>query len=143
MINWGNNISFLQPLHFFFRIHFHISFSSRSALSNEERKMNTEQQINLKFLVNLGKTPPQTLEMLQQLYEDNTMLSICVFEWDKKIKDGGDVVKDGFRSGRPSTSRSEVNTEREMQVDSSDCLLTIRMSESNVKLVIGRLSPKI
>ena len=34
--------------------------------------MNTKKRINLKFLVRLEKTPSQALEMLKQVYGDNT-----------------------------------------------------------------------
>ena len=87
------------------------SFSGPSAMSTEERTMNTEQRINPKCLVRLGKTPPQALEMLQQVYGDNTVMSrTCVFEWHKRFKAGREDVEDGPRSGRPSTSRTKARS---------------------------------
>ena len=112
------------------------SFSGPSAMSTEERTMNTEQRINPKCLVRLGKTPPQALEMLQQVYGDNTVMSrtklqtvvydilpscrkavfgvwsrTCVFEWRyKRFKAGREDVEDGPRSGRPSTSRTKARS---------------------------------
>ena len=50
--------------------------------------MTTEQRINLKFLVWLGKTPSDTLGMLQEVYGDETMSHSHVFEWHKQFKEG-------------------------------------------------------
>ena len=41
-------------------------------MNTEQRAMNTKKRINLKFLVRLEKTPSQALEMLKQVYGDNT-----------------------------------------------------------------------
>ena len=57
-------------------------------MNTEERTINTEQRTNLKFLVRLGKTPSQALEMLKQVYGDNTMSRTRVFEWHKRFKKG-------------------------------------------------------
>ena len=35
--------------------------------------MSIEQRINLKFLIRLGKTPTETFNLLQEVYEDVTM----------------------------------------------------------------------
>ena len=48
--------------------------------------MSVEQQINLKFLVRLGKTPTETLKLLQEVYSDNTMSRIRLFEWHEGLK---------------------------------------------------------
>ena len=78
--------------------------------------MNTEKRINLKFLVRLGKTPLQAFEMLQQVYGKNIMLRKRVFEKHKKFKERQGELKNYCRSGRLSTSRTEVNIERVRQV---------------------------
>ena len=64
--------------------------------------MNTEKQINLKVLIRFGKSPSQALEMFQQVYEDNSMSCICVFEWYKRLKMVNDKVKDDCKSRRLS-----------------------------------------
>ena len=57
------------------------------------------------------KTPSQSLEMLQQLYGDNTLSHAHVFEWNKRFKVEREKVKDHFRGGRSSRSRADVNVE--------------------------------
>lgn len=96
--------------------------------------MNTKQRINLKFLVQLGKTPSQALEILQQVYGANTMSRTRVFEWHKRFKEGREEVEDDSRSGRPSTSRTEVNIERVRQVMRGDRQLTVRMIASKLDM---------
>ena len=53
------------------------SFSHHLGMSIEEQQ----------FLVWLGKTPSQALEMFQQVYRDNTFYAHVVFEWHKRFKE--------------------------------------------------------
>ena len=61
------------------------------------------------------------------------MLRTHVFEWHKRSK-GHEEVEDDSRSGRPSTSRTEVNVERVRQVVHGDHWLTVRMIASQLDL---------
>ena len=74
-------------------------------MNTEQRAMNTKKRINLKFLVRLEKTPSQALEMLKQVYGDNTRPR-------KGFKKGCKEVENDSRSRRPSTSMNEVNAEQ-------------------------------
>ena len=89
--------------------------------------MSVEQRINLKFLVRLGKTPTEALQLLQKVYGDNTMSRTRLFEWLRRFKEGREEMEDDHRSGRPSTSRSDENVERVRQKVRSDRRLTVRM----------------
>ena len=89
--------------------------------------MSVEQQINLKFLVRLGKTPTETLKLLQEVYGDDTMSRIRLFEWHRRFEEGREEVEDDRRSGRPSTSRTHENVEGVIQKVRSDRHLTVRM----------------
>jgi len=71
--------------------------------------MSVEQQINLKFLVRLGKTPTEALKLHQEVYGDDTMSRTRLFERHRRFKEGREEVEDDYRSGRPSTSRTEEN----------------------------------
>ena len=51
----------------------------------------------------------QALEMLKQVYGDNAMSRTRAFEWHKRFKEGCQEVEDDSRSGRPSTSSTEVD----------------------------------
>ena len=71
--------------------------------------MSSEQQINLKFLVQLGKTPTEAQNLLNQVYGNNAMSRACVFKWHKRFKERREEVEDDPRSGKPSTSRNDEN----------------------------------
>ena len=78
--------------------------------------MNAEQPINLKFLVCLGKTPTETLKLLQEVYGDDTSSRTRLFfEWHRRFKEGREEVEDDHWSGRPSTSSTDENVERVRQ----------------------------
>ena len=96
--------------------------------------MSTEEQIELKRLVRLDKTPLQALEMLQQVYGDNTVSRKSVFKWHKRFKEDREEVKDVSGSGRHSTSRTKVDVERVMQMMCSDCRLTVQMIASQLDM---------
>jgi len=89
--------------------------------------MSVEQRINLKFLVHLGKTPTEILKLLQEVYGDDTMSRTCLFEWNRRFKEGREEVGDDHRNGRPSTSRTEENVQRVKEKVQSDRRLTVRM----------------
>jgi len=91
-----------------------------------------EQRTNLKFLVKLGKTPSEALELLQQVYGDETMSRSHVFEWHKRFKEGRQDVEDDPRSGRPSTSRTDANVERVRQAVRDDRRMTVRLIASEL-----------
>ncbi|XP_027233874.2 uncharacterized protein [Penaeus vannamei] len=89
--------------------------------------VSTEQRTNLKFLVRSGKTPAEALRLLQQVYGDETMSRSRVFEWCARFKEGREDMEDNLRSGRPSTTRTEVNVERVRHMLRSDRRLTVRL----------------
>ena len=50
-----------------------------------------------------------------------------LFEWYMRFKEGREMVEDDYRSGRPSTSRTDENVERVRQKVRSDRRLNVRM----------------
>ena len=74
-------LAFCNHCFFFFFKHVFVDTSSFSGCS----ALSTEEQINLKLLVSLEEIPWQTLEMLQQVYGDSTMVCTRVFDWHKKF----------------------------------------------------------
>ena len=71
--------------------------------------MSIAQRANLKFLIQLDKTPSETLTLLQQVYGENAMSLSHVFEWHKQFKEGHKNLADDAKSGRSSTSRTDAN----------------------------------
>ena len=85
------------------------SFSGCSILGTEEGTKNTEQRINVSFLFRLGK-----LKMLHQIYGENTMSRMRVFESHKKLDKGGKGGKKmtleagGFQQARLGSTSSRL-----------------------------------
>ena len=74
--------------------------------------MSIEQRINLKFLVGIGKIPPETFNSLQEVYGNATMSRTRIFEWHKRFREGREDVEDDPRRGSTTTSRTNENVER-------------------------------
>ena len=68
-----------------------------------------EQRTCLKFCFLLGKTPTESLEMLQEAFKEQALSRARVFEWFSRFKKGDLSIEDQPRSGRPSSSRNEEN----------------------------------
>ena len=91
------------------------------------RRISVEQRFKLKLLVRLGKTPTETLKLLQEVYGDDAMSRTRLFEWHRRFKEGREEVEDDHWSGRPSTGRTDENVERVRQKVRSDRRLTVRI----------------
>ena len=94
--------------------------------------MSLDQRINLKFLVKLKKTLTESLKMLQEAYGDQAMSRARVFEWHQRFRKGEENVEDKPRSGRPSSSKTDVNVEAVRQAVRGDRRLTVRMIAEQV-----------
>jgi len=68
-----------------------------------------EQRTCLKFCFLFGKTPTESLEMLQEAFKEQALSRTRVFEWFSRFKKGDLSIEDQPRSGRPSSSRNEEN----------------------------------
>lgn len=97
--------------------------------------------------------------MLQKAYGESTLSKTRAYEWYKAFKSGRDVMEDLPRSGRPSTSATEVNiakvkdivtenphsTLREIAAElsvSHESIRTILTNHLGMKHVAARLVPK-
>jgi len=72
-------------------------------------ELELEQRTNIKFLVRLGKSGNEIVEILVHVYGDNAMKKTAVNKWVKRFSEGRECVTDEERSGRPATSRTEEN----------------------------------
>jgi len=68
-----------------------------------------EQRTCLKFCFLLGKTPMESLEMLQEAFKEQALNRARVFEWFSCFKKGDLSIEDQPHSGRPSSSRNDEN----------------------------------
>lgn len=97
--------------------------------------------------------------MLQKAYSESILSKTRAYEWYKAFKSGRDVMEDLPRSGRPSTSATEVNiakvkeivtenphsTLREIAAElfiSHESIRTILTNHLGMKHVAARLVPK-
>ena len=79
------------------------------AIFTEEKK--TEQRVCLKFYVSNGITATESLKMLQKCFGESTLSRTQVFEWNKAISEGREVVENLHHASRPSTSVNDDNIE--------------------------------
>jgi len=67
-----------------------------------------EQRVFIKFCVNLGKTPTETKQLLEQANNGRSVRWPLVFRWHKEFQDGKMSTKDKERSGRPSVINDKL-----------------------------------
>jgi ribosome maturation factor RimP len=93
-----------------------------------------EQRINIKFCAKLGKSASETLQMLTEAYETDSMKKSSVFEWHKRFKEGWDDVKDDEGIGRLKIHWTDENVEKVQKLVRSDRRLSARMTAEELNL---------
>jgi predicted transposase YdaD len=93
-----------------------------------------EQLISIKFCAKLGKSVSETLQMLTEAYRADAMKKSSVFELHKRFKEGREDVKDGERTGRPKTHRTDESVEKVRKLVRSDRRLSVRMMAEELNL---------
>ncbi|KAJ8963145.1 hypothetical protein NQ318_018610 [Aromia moschata] len=71
-----------------------------------------EERVNLKSLVKLGKAFIEAYAMLKEVYGNECLSGIQVFEWLKQFKEELETTEDDPLPGRPSTSKTDENFEK-------------------------------
>ena len=66
----------------------------------------------VKFCFLLGKSATETIAMLKTAYGDAALSKTRVYEWFSHFKNGEMSIKDQLRPGRPATSRSDKNVDK-------------------------------
>ena len=84
-----------------------------------------EQRTCLKFCFLLGKTPTESLEMLQEAFKEQALSCARVFEWFSCFKKEDLSIEDQPRSGRPSSSWNDENIAKIREKLNEDCRHTI------------------
>ena len=97
-------------------------------------ELELEQQTNIKFLVILGKSGNEIIEMLVQVYGDNAMKKMAVYKWVKHFSGVRESVIDKDRSGRPATSRTEENIAKMRQIVLQNRRLTVKSIAEQVNI---------
>jgi hypothetical protein len=93
-----------------------------------------EQRYAIEFYTKLGKSVPETLQLLRTAYGDAVLCSAQVFRWHKAFNDGRECVGDDQRAGRPSTARTENNVARMKVVLDKGRRMNVRLIAEEVGL---------
>jgi transposase len=86
-----------------------------------------DQRTNIKFLVKVGKSRQEILEMLETVYGESAMKCRTVYKWMDQFKEGRESVDDTAREGQPSTSRVGKNIQHAHNLVISDHRITTRI----------------
>jgi hypothetical protein len=73
---------------------------------------NVEQHVNIKFLTKLGKSATETYNLLTEVYGDQCLSRMQVFEWFKKFMEGRKNVGNDPKLGCPSTAKTPENVKK-------------------------------
>ncbi|KAJ8960885.1 hypothetical protein NQ318_020184 [Aromia moschata] len=101
-----------------------VSGDTFPTLSSLDKPM--EQRVNLKFFVKLGKTFTEAYAMVKEVYRNECLFRLQIFEWFKRFKEGRETTEDDPRPERPSTSKTNENIEKNGKLISEDSRLSIR-----------------
>ena len=89
-----------------------------------------DQRICIKFCFQLGKTSPETIEMMQKAFGNECISKTRINEWYNFFKGGRTSVDSDSRSGRPSTTKTLDNIERVRLAVEGDRRITVRELEN-------------
>lgn len=111
------------------------------SLVTEMEPHNIAQRYAISFCVKLGENATTTYGKLQKAFGEEVMSRAQVFRWHKMFSEGRTNVEDEDRSGRPSTSRTDVNLARVRELVRSDRRLSVKMiaEELNINRETVRL----
>jgi hypothetical protein len=92
-----------------------------------EQSVLTEQRTDIKFLVKLGKSGQEILEMLETVYGESAMKSRTVYKWVVQFKEGQESIDDNTQERLPSTSRVRENLQHVQDLLMSDHHIATRI----------------
>jgi len=68
-----------------------------------------EQRVAIKFSFKASLSATETLVLVQKTYGNEVLNRPKVFRWYSRFQDGRGLVENDERSGRPKSTRTEVN----------------------------------
>jgi hypothetical protein len=66
-------------------------------------------RVTIKFCFKASLSATETLVLVQKAYGNEAVNRSNVFRWYSRFRHGRDLVEDDERSGRPKSTRTEVN----------------------------------
>lgn len=69
---------------------------------------NVELRTVIKFCVGLGKTPKETLEMIEESSTSSSCSASFVYKWHERFRNGRTSIEDDSREGRPASVTASI-----------------------------------
>ena len=91
----------------------------------------------IKFCVQLGKNPTETLEMFGQAGEGTNVSRALVFKWHKRFRDGRGSCNDNERSGCPTSVTTESNVSHVRDKLDQDRRITLTQLSEDLSISYG------
>ncbi|XP_052802303.1 protein GVQW3-like [Mya arenaria] len=79
----------------------------------------------IQFCVNLGKTPSQTLKLMNEASSETQVKRMLVYKWHKRFSEGRESICDDVRSGRPVSQTTECDVEAVKNIVDADRRVTL------------------
>ena len=100
-------------------------------------KESIKQRYCIKFCQKLGNNQTETIQKIQQAFEDETLSQTQIKQWFDRFKNSCISVESEACSGRPFTSRNEEVIKKVCQIVMEDCRLTLRKIVEEVGISRG------
>jgi len=84
-----------------------------------------EQRVCIKFCFGLGKTAVETVTLIRGAFKEEALSQARVYKWVCRFKRVDMSLEEHPRSGRPSTSITDINIQTICVAIMSDCIRTI------------------
>ena len=79
----------------------------------------------IQFCVNLGKTPSQTLKLMNEASSETQEKRMLVYKWHKRFSEGRESICDDVRSGRPVSQTTVCDVEAVKNIVDADRRVTL------------------
>lgn len=98
---------------------------------------NLYQRVCLKFCVANEISCAESFRMLEKAFTEDCMSKTHCYDWYKAFKDGREEVEDMPRSGRPSTSTTDINIEKVNEMVTENRAIGIREIAAELGISYG------
>jgi len=101
-----------------------------------------EQRVFIRFCVNLGKSATETLELIQQVFGDQSLSRTQMFKWHARFKASRTSVDDDEHTGRPTSCTTPETVAQIQEIIRQDRRRIIRDIAEEVEVVYGKCQRK-
>jgi hypothetical protein len=93
-----------------------------------------EQRVAIKFCFKVDLSATETLVLVQKAYGNEAVNRSNVFRWYSRFRDGKELVGNDERSGRPKSTRTEVNIAAVADFVKNDYRIVSRMIAESLNI---------